>query len=263
MGLLKQLGLEPPASAGLRPNGAVSAPPKVAPPAPPPADYVPGPDGGGTADDVGDLERDLRDLLQNWSDAAIDGVSLFTTTVLSKRIDDLESGSWTSFFASLIGNMMWAAAAFAPTGAAVLAFRISVTGIGVAALPTIPSVSKSTIPELQKMMQEYVYNLYNECDRQLNDKASNLVASHPGIGRYRAIAIFVKGSFRPEFSNVDEKYATIPTLIKASIRDAYFNYAEAEFDRLVASQKAENKRRKQKAIDERDRLTEQRRRDKW
>jgi hypothetical protein len=262
MGLFKHLGLKPPASVRPKPNGAVSGPPKVIPPAAPPGDALAAPDGGGIADDAGDLERDLRDILQNWSDAAIDGVGLFTTTVLSKRIDDLESGSWTSFFASLIGNIMWAAAAFVPAGGAVLAFRISVTGIGVAALPTIPSVSKNTLPELQKLMQEYVYSFYNEWDRQLNDKARNLIESHPGIGRYRAIAIFV-GSFKPEFSNIDETYATIPTLAKAHIRDAYFNFAEAEFDRQAALQREEARRRRQKAIDERDRRTEERRRDKW
>ena len=91
---------------------------------------------GGVAD-VTNLEQDMRDVLSDWREAAIQGANLFATTALSNRIDALESGNWKSFITALIGNTIWAAAAFTPVGAAVKAFAVSMTGVIVASSPTV------------------------------------------------------------------------------------------------------------------------------
>ena len=176
----------------------------------------------------------MREILQDWRTAATDGVNLFTTTVLSQRIDDLESGSWTTFIGGLIGNTIWAAAAFTTGGAA---FAVSMVGISVAAAPTLPGEGKNLIPAVQKAMQDHVYALYAALDRTLHRKAKNLIDSLPGIGRYHAIARFVQASVKPELFSDDGKYTTIPTLALDRIRDLYVERAKAAFDQFVQLEK--------------------------
>jgi hypothetical protein len=195
---------------------------------------------GGVAS-VTDLEQDMRDILQNWRDAASDGAALFATDKLSKRIDDLESGSWTSFVASLVGNIVWAGAVFA-SGGAVAVFAVSLAGIAIAAAPGVPVESKSLVGEVQKGMQNLVYALHGKLDGSLRGKATSLIKSIPGIGRYRALARFVEASFAPGYFSIDASYATIPTLNLEGIRNLYVERAEAELDRYVAAQRAFEKK---------------------
>jgi hypothetical protein len=254
MSLLEALGLRAvlaggSATAGVRPPPIGSKPggttQKGDPVVKRPSSYAPAADKGVVAN-VTDLEQDMRDILESWNDAAIDGVNLFTTDVLSKRIDDLESGSLTSFLASLIGNTMWAAAVFVPGGAAVV-FAVSMVGIGVAAAPTPPAESKNLIPEVQKLMQNYIYEIHAQHDASLPEKAKSLLDLHPGIGRIHAIGLFVKASFG-EWSHVDAKHTSFPTLAKASIRDEYVKRAKARFDLEVALEDSENARRAQARV---------------
>lgn len=184
---------------------------------------------GGIAD-VTNLEQDMRDILQEWRDAAVDGINLFVTTELSKRIDDLESGSWKTFITAMIGNTMWAAAVFFPPAAAASAFAVSMAGVVVAAAPTIPSQSESAVPQVQKLMGDYIYSIYDQLNAGLRNNAFLLIKEHPGITRYRALGEFVENSFLPGFYKRDQRDETIPALNKSAIRDKYKQVGEDTLD---------------------------------
>jgi hypothetical protein len=184
---------------------------------------------GGVAD-VTNLEQDMRDVLSDWREAAIQGANLFATTALSNRIDALESGSWTGFITALIGNTIWAAAAFTPVGAAGKAFAVSMAGVIVASSPTVPSKSKSAIPQVQKLMGDYIYSVYDQLNVDLRNKAQLLIKEHPGITRYRALGKFVQNSFKPDFYKIAENDETVPTLEKSAIRDKYEKLAADSLD---------------------------------
>lgn len=197
-----------------------------------------GADPAGSADEGGiasitDLEQDMRDILQDWKGAAADGVQQFATAALSDRIDDLESGSATALFAALLGNTVWAAAAFTTGGAA---FAISMVGVATAALPTVPHKGKSFIPDIQKAMVRQIYTVYGQLDKGLRSNAQALVSSHPGITRFRAMTVFVAASFQPWLYIVDAKYGTIPTLNMSAIRDLYALKATQGLDAAIKAE---------------------------
>ncbi len=177
-------------------------------------------DDGGRAE-VTDLEQDMRDVLVQWSQGARDGVGLFVTTQLSARLDDLESGSWTTFLSGLLGNTIWAAAAFAPVGGAVLAFRISMAGVGVGSVPNVPSPSKSALPAVTRLGEDYINTAFDQLNEQLRGKAAALVRAHPGISRYRALAEFVRSSFAAGTYDSVSKTGSIPRLDKGAVRDRF------------------------------------------
>lgn len=187
-------------------------------------------DEGGPAD-VTTLETDLRQILQQWQDGAKDGVSQFVTNSLSSRLDDLESGSWETFLAGLLGNTVWAATTFRAAGS--VTFAISMAGILIAAYPTTPKKSKSAIPEIQQIAVDYINGIYKQVNTQLRGKASTLLAQHPGATRYRAIAAIVRNSFASETYEIDTTYSVIPTLEKGAIRDRFVNMATQRLDILT------------------------------
>ncbi|HWQ69266.1 MAG TPA: DUF4157 domain-containing protein, partial [Patescibacteria group bacterium] len=172
---------------------------------------------GGVAD-VTNLEQDMRDVLQEWRDAATDGGNLFVFDVLSKRIDDLESGSWKNFLVSLLGNTVWALSVFATGGAA---FAIAMTGVVIAASPNVPSKSKSNVGLVARQLQDHIYGVYDQLNKGLRNSAELLIASHPGITRYRALDMFMEESFNRQFYLPPVRYDKIPLLKKERIRDWY------------------------------------------
>lgn len=162
----------------------------------------------------------MRDILEQWKEAAKDGVSQFVTNTMSARLDSLESGSWQTFISALIGNTIWAGAAFV-TGGGVLAFRISMVGIGIASYPTVPKASKSTLPRIQQLGVDYINNVFDQLNEQLRDKASALLKQYPDITRYRALAEFIKASFAPGLYTIPTDTRSIPRLNKSAIRDQF------------------------------------------
>jgi hypothetical protein len=190
-------------------------------------------DQGGKAD-VTNLEQDMRDVLGQWEGAAKDGVSLFVTQQLSGRLDALESGSYATFLKSLIGNTIWAGAAFTPVGMAARAFAISMAGIAVAAEPTIPKPSKSALPEVQKLMLEYIDGIYDKLNAQLRTKAAELLRVYPSITRYSGIAEFVKASFAKGTYQVDPSNEVIPKVEKGAVRELFLRKATDRLDVFTA-----------------------------
>jgi hypothetical protein len=177
--------------------------------------------GGGHADQGGpanvtDLEQDMRAVLLEWQGAAEAGVSLFATTALSERLDDLESGSWENFLVGLLGNTIWAGAAFASGGAA---FAISMIGIAVNASPAIPAKTRSALPDVQEMMINYIQTVFTQLNGQLRDKAHELLAETPGATRYGALGQFISTSFKTGMYVIDG--TAMPRLDQSAITDAY------------------------------------------
>jgi hypothetical protein len=199
----------------------------------PPAPNQTPADEGGPAD-ITNLEQDMRDILQQWQDGAKDGISQFVTNQLNARLEDLESGSWGTFFGSLLGNTIWAACCFNPVGEAALAawkiFAISMAGIGVAAAPTVPGKSKSKIPEIQSACVDYINDVYKQLNGQLREKAGALIKQSPGVSRYRALADFVRASFKRGTYFVDGTNRTVPMLDKSAVRTMFLAIANERLD---------------------------------
>jgi hypothetical protein len=187
-------------------------------------------DEGGMAS-VTDLEQDMRNLLQDWKSAATDGVNQFVGSELSKRLDDLESGSGRTFAMALLGNTIWAAAAFTTGGAA---FAISMAGIGVASAPTVPMQGKSAVPQIQKAMMDHIYAVHEQLDRTLRANAQALYDAYPRFARFRAIGLFVKGSFKSGLYKEDSGAKSMPMINMTAVRDLYAQKAKVAFDREVA-----------------------------
>jgi hypothetical protein len=187
-------------------------------------------DEGGTAS-VTDLEQDMRNILQDWKSAATDGVNQFVSSELSKRLDDLESGSGRTFAMALLGNTIWAAAAFTTGGAA---FAISMTGIAVASAPTIPSTGKSAVPQIQKAMMDHIYSVHEQLEKKLRGAAQAMYDEFPRFARFRAMGLFVSKSFKSGLYKEDSGAKSMPVINMAAVRDLYAQKAKVAFDREVA-----------------------------
>jgi hypothetical protein len=202
------------------------------------------PDQGGIAS-VTDLEQDMRTFLVEWKTAATDGVTEFITSALNQRINDLASGSTKNFLLSLLGNMIWAAACFASGGTA---FAISVVGVGIGAIPSVPSkVDETFIPDIQKAMIGQIDAIFDHENTALRTKAQALLKSEPGITRFHALALFVEASFQYKYISVDATFTTIPKLNAGAMTATYAALAKQELDKAIAA----DKKRKQEIEDKR------------
>lgn len=191
-------------------------------------------DKGGLAD-ITNLEQDMRNIVQDWRSAAHIGISQFVTNELSKRIDKLESGSTKNFLFALLGNVVWAGACFTTGGAA---FAISLTGITIGAAPTVPEKSKSFIPDIQKMMENYIDGIASQWDNGLRTKAKALLDKNPGITRFHALNEFVAVSFKAPFIKLNSRHTTIPSLNKPAMRDVYQRDATQALDSAIKEDEA-------------------------
>jgi hypothetical protein len=200
------------------------------------------PDQGGVAN-ITDLEQDMRNILQDWHSAAQTGIEQFVTNALSKHIDELESGSTKSFLVTLLGNVVWAAACFTPIGMAKTAFAISVAGIAIGSVPAAPEKSKSFIPDIQKLMENYIDGHVDPMDKSLRNKAKALLAAYPGITRFHAMDEFVAASFLPAFFTAKPHHTSIPILNKAAIRGQFERSAALKLDEAIEADKAERIRK--------------------
>jgi hypothetical protein len=194
-------------------------------------------DQGGVAD-YSNLEQDMRDVLQDWRAAAHMGVAQFVTNELSKRIDKLESGSVGGFLMALLGNVVWAAAAFTTGGAA---FGISIAGIAIGAVPAVPEKSKSFIPEVSDLMEDYFDKLFDQMNGSLRTKATALVDKYPGITRFRALGEFVAASYKASYFKLNNRPTTIPTLNVSALRDLYQRIAAQKLDEAIKADEAAKK----------------------
>lgn len=194
-------------------------------------------DQGGVADYT-NLEQDMRNVVQDWRAAAHAGVVQFVTNELSKRIDKLESGNAGGFLMALLGNVVWAAAAFTTGGAA---FGISIVGIAIGAVPAVPEKSKSFIPEVSDLMENYFDKIFDQMNGSLRTKAKALVDKYPGITRFHALGEFVAASYKASYFKLNNRHTTIPTLDQSALRDLYQQTAALKLDEAIKADEAAKK----------------------
>ena len=194
-------------------------------------------DQGGVADYT-NLEQDMRNVLQDWRAAAHAGVAQFVTNELSKRIDKLESGSAGGFLITLLGNVVWAAAAFTTGGAA---FGISLVGIAIGAAPAVPEKSKSFIPEVSDLMENYFDRIFDQMNGSLRTKAKVLIDKYPGITRFHALGEFVAASYKASYFKLNNRHTTIPMLDQSALRDLYQQIAVQKLDEAIKADEAAKK----------------------
>ena len=132
-----------------------------------------------------------------WFKASKDGISQFVHHQLKERIDSVSEGSWSNFYTALLGNTVWAAAAFASGGTA---FAISMVGVAIASKPTVPQKGKSdeSLKVVEEQMHQYVEGIHGQLNKQLPNSAATLLQAHPKIDLDQAIALWLKDSFKPD-----------------------------------------------------------------
>ena len=196
---------------------------------------------GGTAD-VTNLEQDMRDLLTNWKEAAKDGAEDFADAELLSLIAGAQSSDWGGFLVTLLGNTVWAAAAFSPVARE--AFAVSMIGVAIGMTPSIPSQTRpeEILLEVKKMLRKYINDTYDQLNGTLRKKAEALIKENPGIKRYPALAKFVKASFKTGlYHKILLTYDKPPTLDKTAITEKYASVAREllGFHKAFASSKTQ------------------------
>jgi len=158
------------------------------------------------------LKTRCQGILREWKSECQEGVNDFVFSELASQIDDLSSGSWTSFFSALVGNTIWAASAFLPgvgalaTGASALAratFAMSMGGIMVGAAGSIPSPSSeaSNLLVISDMMKTYFGNVFTELFNSLDGLVRSYVDENPTQNGRNALLAFLNSNFKPEMIN--------------------------------------------------------------
>lgn len=183
---------------------------------------------------VTQLETDMRDVLRDWRDASGEGVTQFIGKALSDRIDKIESGSWKNYWTSMLGNTIWAAACFIDPALAPVVFGVAMTGIVISSIPGIPSPKKSSLPDIQKGLLDYLDLAYNHLNGQLPDAARKAKETHPDMGRFEAAAHFIEANFKPDMRFGYRLYAALPQLNRIAVREQMFRKALYEFDAAEA-----------------------------
>ena len=150
-----------------------------------------------TAQAVTDLRQDMERQIDNWKEACRAGIGEFVHGELASRIDALSEGSWESFFQALVGNTVWAAAAFVPAGKA--AFAVSMVGIAIASGPTVPKKGKSKgeLARIEDQLHAYIEKIHEKLNKQLPTSAAALLREHPGLSLEEGLKLFLEASFKP------------------------------------------------------------------
>jgi hypothetical protein len=146
---------------------------------------------------VTDLRQDMERQIDNWKEACRAGIGEFIHGELASRIDALSEGSWESFFQALVGNTVWAAAAFVPAGAP--AFAVSMVGIAIASGPTVPKkgTNKDELAQIESRLHIYIEKIHEKLNKQLPTSAATLLMEHPGVSLEEGLKLFLEASFKP------------------------------------------------------------------
>lgn len=143
----------------------------------------------------------IQGVLREWKSECQEGVNDFVHAELAAAIDGLASGSWPTFLLALVGNTIWAAAAFVPPAAgARVIFGVSMAGIGVAAVPTIPAASSEgkNLTAVAEIMKDYFGNVFTQLFNQVGPTATSYVKAHGQATGNQALISFLQNSFQPE-----------------------------------------------------------------
>jgi hypothetical protein len=146
---------------------------------------------------VTDLRQDMERQVDNWKEACRVGISEFVHAELSSQIDALSEGNWKNFFQALVGNTVWAAAAFVPAGRP--AFALSMAGIAIASAPTVPQkgTSKGALARIEDQLHTYIEKVHEKLNKQLPTSAAKLLIQHPEVSLEEGLKLFLEASFKP------------------------------------------------------------------
>lgn len=146
---------------------------------------------------VTDLRQDMERQIDNWKEASRAGIGEFVHAELASQIDALSEGNWESFFQQLVGNTVWAAAAFAPVGAP--AFAVSMIGIFVGSGASVPKKGKSKgeLTRIEDRLHTYIEKIHEKLNKQLPTCAATLLKEHPGVSLEEYVKLFLEASFKP------------------------------------------------------------------
>ena len=168
---------------------------------------------------VTDLRQDMERQIDNWKEACRAGIGEFVHAELASQIDALSEGNWNSFFKALVGNTIWAAAAFVPAG--VPAFAVSMIGIAIASAPTVPQkgAGKGELARIEDQLHAYIEKIHEKLNAQLESHAASLLQEHPGVTLEESMRLFLEASFRPDMvrhgpPSIDE------TRVRRTMRDS-------------------------------------------
>ena len=147
---------------------------------------------------VTDLRQEMQRQIDLWQGACKTGIGEFVHAELADRIDALSEGSWKNFMIGLLGNTVWAAAAFVPAGR--IAFAVSMVGIGINMSPSIPQKSNSAegLKRIEDQLYTYIEKIHAQLNASLPDKAAALLKEHRDITLDDAMKLFLEASFKPD-----------------------------------------------------------------
>jgi hypothetical protein len=147
---------------------------------------------------VSSLRQELERQIDLWEAACKLGIAEFVHEELANRIDSLSEGSWDAFFKGLVGNTVWAAAAFVPAGGP--AFALSMAGIFIAMSPSVPKKSgdKDDLKKIEDQLYTYIETVHRKLNNELPSKAVSLLKEHPGISVDEGVMLFLEASFRSD-----------------------------------------------------------------
>ncbi len=165
-----------------------------------------------------DLRQDMERQIDNWKEACRAGISEFVNGELASRIDALSEGSWKTFFLALVGNTVWAAAAFVPAGRA--AFAVSMVGIAIASAPTVPqkSADKGDLAQIEDRLHTYIEKIHEQLNKQLPSRADNLLKERPGVSLPEGVRLFLEASFKPDMIKHNPQMIN-ETAVRQTMRD--------------------------------------------
>jgi hypothetical protein len=144
----------------------------------------------------------IQGILREWKSECQEGVNDFVMAELAAAIDGLGSGSWPTFLMSLLGNTVWAAAAFVPAAAGARAvFAVSMAGIAVAAAPTVPSASSEgqNLMRISGLLKDYYGNVFTQLMNQVGPKVTEYVRNNRQATGNQALLEFLRTTFRPNY----------------------------------------------------------------
>jgi hypothetical protein len=166
----------------------------------------------------------IQGIVREWKSECQEGVNDFVHAELAAAIDGLGSGSWPTFLLALVGNTIWAAAAFVPPAAGAGAvFAVSMAGIGVAAAPTIPAASSEgkNLNIVAAVLKDYYGNVFTQLYNQIAPNATTYVRAHGQSTGNQALISFLRGTFRKELINTMDT----PNINGNAVRNTTHAYA--------------------------------------
>lgn len=166
----------------------------------------------------------IQGILREWKSECQEGVNDFVHAELAAAIDELGSGSWPGFLLALIGNTIWAAAGFVPPAAGTAAvFAVSMTGVAVGALGSIPQASSrgENLTKVAEMLKNYYGNVFTQLFNQVGPSVTSYVRRHGQVNGNQALITWLRNIFQQQQINTRDT----PNINGNAVRNTTHTYA--------------------------------------